>query len=238
MEQIMEKLVDAISRNFGTIGLLGFLALLAILSTVRELARIWLDVARQRSSDLLSRRFTAYGLLWSQMNELAIYSSIPFDEKVAQSVRDRLSAWYFSADGGMLLSATARDFYFGLQRVLRKFSDAAIRALPRDNEPQVEFRKLLNSHSSMSPRCVAAHNDDRPERMPGASWLRLCEVLADDVLSELTKNPLRGSELAFCVAQQVSSALRSRLAFEVQSRLDPAPKWWRFWSRGTPVGGG
>jgi hypothetical protein len=224
----MEKLIDAISKNFGTVGLLSFLALLAILSTVRELARLRLDVARQRSSDLLSRRFTAYGSLWSQMNELAIYSATPFDERVAQSLGERLSAWYFSAEGGMLLSATARDFYFGLQHVLRKLSDVAIKPLPRKPEPQVEFREMLKSHSALSPSCVAAHNQGRPERMRGDHWLRLCDALADDVLSELTKNPIRGSELAFCVAQQVSSVLRSRLAFEVQSRLDPAPAWWRF----------
>jgi hypothetical protein len=143
----MDKLIEAISQNLGAIGLLIFLAVMAILSVVREIARIRLDIARHRSSDLLNRRFTAYGILWSQMNDLAIYSAAPFDEKVAQSLSDRLSTWYFSADGGMLLSATARDFNVALQDTLTTLAGATITPLPRITNPRKAFLEVLNTHS-------------------------------------------------------------------------------------------
>jgi len=180
----MDKLIEAIAQNLGTIGLLIFLAVMAILSVVREIARIRLDIARHRSSDLLNRRFASYGILWSQMKDLAIYSAIPFDEKIAESLRDRLSSWYFSADGGMLLSASARDFYFALQDTLTTLAGATLIAFQRSTDPRKSFLEVLNTHIASHPECVEAQNDNRPEHMPAEKWRSLCKVLTDDVLCQ------------------------------------------------------
>jgi hypothetical protein len=63
----MEKLFQQIAAHLGLVGLWLFAVLIAILTTVREIARIRLDIARQRSSDLLNRRFAAYQSLWILM---------------------------------------------------------------------------------------------------------------------------------------------------------------------------
>ena len=173
----MDKLIEAIAKNLGVIGLLVFLAILAILSALREIARIRMDVVKQKSGDLMNRRFAAYGALWSRMNELAIYCEVPFDEKVAQCVRDKLTTWYFSADGGMLLSATARDFYFGLQEILGKLAQATLVALPRNTDPRGECLQLLGAYATSHPESVQAFSDKHPENMPADQWLSLCKAL-------------------------------------------------------------
>jgi hypothetical protein len=228
----MDKLITAISEHLGTIGLLVFLTVMAILSTLRELARIRLDVVRQRSSDLLNRRFIAYGKLWSQMNQLAVYSAATFDAAAARSISEGLSAWYFSENGGLLLSTTARDFYFALQDTLNTFAAEARLQKVAHKDGREAFLTMLKSDeagASKYPDCLNALLARHPERMPGEDWGELCKKLAAHVVKEVTKNATVGSDLAFCMAQQVSSALRSLLAYEVQSRLDAAPKWWRFW---------
>lgn len=219
--------------NFGTIGLAAFLAFIALLSTLRELARIRLDIARQRSSDLLNRRFSAYGKLWSQMNQLAVYSADTFNAGVAGSTSKNLSEWYFSEIGGLLLSTTARDFYFALQDTLKDFAAEELLQNAQHKDGRDTFKEMLKSNeagASKYPGCVDAQLADNSDIMPGDDWRKLCKILTPHVLQEVKKDATHGSDLAFCMAQQVSSALRSRLAYEVQSRLDPAPKWWRLCS--------
>jgi hypothetical protein len=228
----MDKLIAAIAEHLGTIGLLVFLTVMAILSTLRELARIRLDVVRQRSSDLLNRRFAAYGKLWSQMHQLAVYSAAKFDAVAARSASEDLSTWYFSETGGLLLSTTARDFYFALQDTLNDFAGEAQLQNVRHKDGREAFKQMLEFDETVASKyreCADAYRTKHPERMPGDDWRELCKILTAHVLEEVTKNAAHGSDLAFCMVQQVSSSLRSRLAFEVQSRLDSAPKWWRLW---------
>jgi hypothetical protein len=94
------------------------------------------------------------------------------------------------------------------------------------------FLNMVQSHEQGAPKfsdCVDALRDRHPERMPGKMWRDLCEELTTHVIEKVAQDSTKGGDLAFCMAQQVSSALRSLLAYEVQSRLDATPKWWRFW---------
>ncbi len=191
-----------------------------------------LDIAKQRSTDLLNRRFAAYGKLWLQMHPLAVYSSETFNADAARSTSKDLSNWYFSDSGGLFLSTTARDFYFALQDTLKTFSDAVKLQKVPHIDGRNTFTKMLKLDKAIAwkyRKCVQAYEDEQPERMPGKDWLHLCRELSPHALKELAKDPVHGSSLAFCMAQQVSSALRTRLAHELQTRLDSTSKWWRFW---------
>ena len=228
----MDKLIAQISEHLGLFGLWLFAALIAILTTLRELARIRLDIARQRSTDLLNRRFAAYQTLWVLMHPLAVYTPETFNAGTARSTSEELSKWYFSENGGLFLSTTARDFYFALQDTLKKFADTPT----LQNAPHLDgrdtFKNMLELHPALATKyrkCVKAYSAEMPERMPGKDWKHLCEKLREYVLKQLEKDPVHGSSLAFCMTQQVSSTLRTRLAHELDTRMDSAPKWWRFW---------
>jgi hypothetical protein len=227
----MEELIDAIAKNLGMVGLFGFFALLAILATVRELARIRLDIARQRSSDLLKRRFTAYGRLWMRMQSLAVYTPDSFNAAAAGSTSINLTEWYFSASGGLFLTEKARDFYFALQETLRSFSTATALQSAAHVDGRATFCQLLQ-HEAVATTyrgCINDYINEQPEKMPRQDWLHLCRKLRAIILDELVKDPSWGSTLAFCMVQQVSSTLRTQLAHELQTRLDSTPKWWRVW---------
>jgi hypothetical protein len=228
----MDKIFSQIAAHLGLVGLWLFAALIAILTTLRELARIRLDISRQRSTDLLNRRFAAYQRLWLLMQPLAVYTEKTFSADTARSTSKNLTEWYFSENGGLFLSESARDFYFALQDTLKKFAEA-----PRlQNTPHLDgrdtFINMLEFHPALSfkyKKCVDCYLAEHPERMPPEDWKHLCKALRTYVIEQLAKDPAHGSYLAFCMTQQVSSALRSRLAHELDSRLDTAPKWWRLW---------
>jgi hypothetical protein len=160
-----------------------------------------------------------------------VYTAETFGADTARSTSKDLTDWYFSENGGLFLSDPARDFYFALQDTLKKFADA-----PRlQNTPHLDgrdtFVNILKLHPALTTKyrkCVDAYTAEHPERMPGEDWRHLCEHLRTYVLEQLAKAPAHGSHLAFCMGQQVSSALRSKLAHELDSRIDSASKWWRF----------
>jgi hypothetical protein len=226
----MDELISQIAHHLGLVGLFGFLTVIAILSTLKDLARIKLDIVRQRSNDLLKRRFAAYGRLWSQMATFAVFSAESFDAAAAQSSSAKLSEWYFSRAGGLLLSTTAREFYFALQETLTTFSRAGTLNGAKHVDGREAFCALLKSNKAVAAKyraCVRSYLNGHPEKMRAKDWKLLCRALTATVLTDLAECPAHGSDLAFCMVQQVSSTLRSRLAHEVQSRLDSTPKWWR-----------
>ncbi|HWX58807.1 hypothetical protein [Bradyrhizobium sp.] len=84
-----------------------------------ELAR---ELQKTRGIERQELRFKCYGALWKELRPLAIYDTTVIDKTVASDLSAKLSDWYFSDCGGLLLTPQARDFYFALQDLLRATS--------------------------------------------------------------------------------------------------------------------
>jgi hypothetical protein len=67
-------------------------------------------------------RFESYRALWKELRPLAIYDATVIDKEAAGKLSTKLSDWYFSQNGGLLLTPQARHFYFALQDLLRTTS--------------------------------------------------------------------------------------------------------------------
>ena len=84
-----------------------------------ELAR---ELQKTRGIERQELRFKSYGALWKELRPLAIYDATVIDKNVVGEMSSKLSDWYFSDCGGLLLTPQARDFYFALQDLLRTTS--------------------------------------------------------------------------------------------------------------------
>jgi hypothetical protein len=84
-----------------------------------ELAR---ELQKTRGVERQELRFKSYGGLWKELRPLAIYDVSVINKKVVGGLSSKLSDWYFSDCGGLLLTPQARDFYFALQDLLRTTS--------------------------------------------------------------------------------------------------------------------
>jgi hypothetical protein len=81
-----------------------------------ELAR---ELQKTRGIGRQELRFKSYGGLWKELRPLAIYDDDEIDREKVGDLSSKLSTWYFSECGGLLLTPQARDFYFSLQDLLR-----------------------------------------------------------------------------------------------------------------------
>ena len=86
-----------------------------------ELAR---ELQKTRGVERQELRFKSYGALWKELRPLAIYDVTTISKKDVGDMLPKLSNWYFSACGGLLLTPQARDFYFALQDLLRATSNS------------------------------------------------------------------------------------------------------------------
>jgi len=77
------------------------------------------ELQKARGIERQELRYKSYGALWKELRPLAIYDVTEFDKKKANELTSKLSDWYFSECGGLLLTPQARDFYFALQELLR-----------------------------------------------------------------------------------------------------------------------
>ena len=77
---------------------------------------------RQGGVERQELRFKSYGALWKELRPLAIYDETIINRKIVSDLSSKLSDWYFSECGGLLLTPQARDFYFALQDLLRATS--------------------------------------------------------------------------------------------------------------------
>lgn len=88
------------------------------LNWTEKLAR---ELQKSRGLERQELRFKSYGALWKELRPLAIYdvAKPEIDNKSGRELVAKLSDWYFSDCGGLLLTAQSRDFYFALQDLLR-----------------------------------------------------------------------------------------------------------------------
>lgn len=202
-----------------------------------DLAKLNTEVAYQLNRDLLTKRFTAYGDLWSRMKPVAIYSGEEFKPSIMNGLSESLSLWYFSCEGGLLLTERAKAFYFAFQNFLITVGNMAgwsCQERPRNSKER--FLQLLRSFDQNNPEvkeCLKYLESGKPHLLDPAKWSVVCELISEKLTAKLEgkqdfavkHNPVDVGREIYAATQQISSVLRSNLAYELQSRLDlPRPK--------------
>jgi hypothetical protein len=218
-----DKLTDLIYAQLGLGGLLLAFVAWTFFGLTSEFAKLRREVAYEVNRDLLAKRFEAYGALWAQMKRLALYAGTSFGRADAQALERELSEWYFSKEGGLLLTREAREFYFALQDTVR-----ATAALPDWSCPQrptntlSRFSTLLDTVVEKEGKfhaCARLLAAKTPERMDPDEWRAACGAIAKDLQNLAIRGAPEACDSIYCAVQQISSILRTRLASEVRSRL-------------------
>jgi len=186
----------------------------------KELAR---ELQKTRGLERQELRFKSYGTLWKELRPLAIYDVARIDKKAAGDLFTKLSDWYFSECGGLLLTPQARDFYFALQDLLRVTSSMpgewnADRSEELEGDPNFTFREVLRARNAGDAISVldyfsSSSLEDWPHEAIGLGrkWRGTIKRLGA-VWSELTERE------RFATLQQVGSKLRSSLVNDLESR--------------------
>lgn len=207
--------------QFGLAGLVLAMVLLALYRLGSDLAKLRTDLQQQVARDLLNRRFDAYGQLWAALKPLAIYSDDPLSPTKVAHLSESLSNWYFSLNGGIFLTTKARDFYFALQEVLRAATELkGWKCVRRPDDVQETFRTFVSSLADAGG--FAAESLDHPETIDSEYWHK---VVCRKIAAVLSTLPSSGgqevNDIVYSTVQQVSSALRTILAHELHTRLEP-----------------
>ena len=192
-----------------------------------ELAR---ELQKSRGLERQELRFQSYGALWKELRPLAIYDVTVIDKQAVGELSSKLSDWYFSPSGGLLLTPQARDFYFALQDLLRATSRLpeawhADRSSASEGEPKDIFRKVLRERRADGAISVldyfeipdfeksGAPENWRTESIDlGTKWKKGINAVAA-VWNELDQGQ------RFATLQQVGSILRTALTADLESRL-------------------
>src|SRR5271165_4196019 len=106
------------------------------------------ELRKSRGLERQELRFKSYGALWKELRPLAIYDVARVDKEAACNLLKKLSDWYFSECGGLLLTVQARGFYFALQGLLRVTSSIsgdwkADGSAELESEVEKTFRNVL-----------------------------------------------------------------------------------------------
>lgn len=185
-----------------------------------ELAR---ELQKTRGVERQESRYTSYGGLWEKLRPLAIYDATIINKKAASDLSAKLSDWYFSQNGGLLLTPQARDFYFALQDLLRAISkvteDWVVERPEKSGDERRLFLKVLearkvdaaiNALTYVTTGAVEDWQKKAAEHAKG--WREGINKVADD-----WKN--MGNAERFVTLQQVGSVLRTSLTNDLESRL-------------------
>jgi hypothetical protein len=191
---------------------------------VDDLKKLQVEMAYQLNRDLLSKRFEAYGDLWSRMHDTAIYTTTGFSPTEATDLLKKLSEWYFSATGGILLTTRARDFYFSLQDLVRAVGGLSDwKCDQRPSQPRMVFARLLRDLDLKDQQLVEQVDlvlQGQAELLDSAKWRLVCGSIADKLVSLVNSSNEEAGEVIYAAIQQVASVLRTNLAYELRSRLD------------------
>jgi hypothetical protein len=190
----------------------------------RELNRA-ASLARQleqtRGTERQELRFTSYGVLWKEMRPLAIYDDSPVNRDTMKDMSKKLSDWYFSANGGLMLTSHNRDLYFALQDLVSRAGSArADWVAERTANPRKVFEAVLKREELDNARAFMKDLDEAsPQDWPSADLEDTAHAWHEDVGSLAAGwAEIDGGE-RFAVLQQVSSVLRTGLTYDVESRL-------------------
>jgi hypothetical protein len=192
-----------------------------IVRQINRAAVLARELEQVRGSERQELRFTSYGTLWAEMRPLAIYDDSPIDRQEMKEMSKNLSDWYFSANGGLMLTSHNRDLYFALQDLVSGVARAETEwEADRIREPRDTFETVLERRGLKDAQALIEHLDNAAtQNWPtndleeGArAWRKDVASLAMD-WSELDRRE------RFAVLQQVCSVLRTGLTKDVESRL-------------------
>ena len=197
---------------------------LEAIKTLRWPAELGRELQKGRGLERQELRFKSYAALWKQLRPLAIYDTAPIARTGARDLSSKLSDWYFSDSGGLLLTRQSRDFYFALQDLLGIVSRSpddwvAERTPGAEGTLRKEFRSLLEARSAAGALAALSyveqeHFDDWPEAAPAhaEAWRADVRALADH-WQELS------SSERFTALQQTGSLLRTCMVNDLESRV-------------------
>ena len=186
-----------------------------------ELAR---ELQKTRGIERQELRFKSYAALWTQLRPLAIYDPTAINRKGMGDLSVKLSNWYFSDNGGLLLTPQARDFYFALQDLLRNTSTSpedweADRSEDSDDVLRQIIRTVLAATKSdgaiaaLDYFSAGAFRDwDEQAAGLGRTWRSGIKDIA-------AAWPRLDGRQRFATIQQVGSVLRTSLSTDLESRV-------------------
>ena len=183
------------------------------------------ELEKARGTERQELRFKSYAHLWHELRPLAIYDAAPFDRKMTAKLSVDLSNWYFSLDGGLMLTTPVRDLYFALQDLLHAISSESVAPWQGERAPDpkhafeaVAQRMGLGAVLSFLGYLKSAH----PE-LALSSWPRNVEPMTRAWGDDLKRLAGQWAALApfeqFAALQQAGSVLRTAMTCDVESRL-------------------
>lgn len=185
-----------------------------------ELAR---ELQKTRGVERQELRFKSYGALWQELRPLAIYDAAVIDRKAVGDLSTKLSDWYFSACGGLLLTPQARDFYFALQDLLRATSkvpeDWSVDRPAESGGEKPIFRAVLKARGAGGAiGALDFVSTGAPEdwQTRAADYAKAWKEGIDAVAKAW---PELDNRQRFATLQQVGSVLRTSLVNDLESRV-------------------
>jgi hypothetical protein len=195
-------------------------------ATIQQLqwpAQLARELQKTRGVERQELRFKSYGTLWKELRPLAIYDPTRINKKAVGKLSSKLSDWYFSEHGGLLLTPQARDFYFALQDLLRatsRFPEQwdSDRSEESEGAGRLVFRALLTARSAdgaisaldyLSKGALEDWQNEAPDL--ARKWRKGINDVA------ATWSELDGRQ-RFATLQQAGSVLRTSLVNDLESR--------------------
>ena len=191
-----------------------------VIKEINRKAALDRELEQRRGTERQEQRFVSYGRLWAEMRPLALYDDSPIDQQAMGEMSRKLSNWYFSETGGLMLTKHNRDLYFALQDLVSIVARGDYWRTERTDETKTRFENLLErKHLSPALELAKYLKDAKTEDWPRADL----EEMAAAWRSDVGKLAIGWAEIdgndRFAVLQQVSSTLRTGLANDVESRL-------------------
>jgi hypothetical protein len=191
-----------------------------------ELAR---ELQKTRGVERQELRFKSYGALWKELRPLAIYDATVINKKVVGNLSSKLSDWYFSEYGGLLLTPQARYFYFALQDLLRATSrfpeewDADRSVESEGAQKDIFYDDVLTARKADKAISEAISVFDYFSKGTFEDWQNEAPDLGKKWRDGINKVAAGWNELdkrqRFATLQQVGSILRTSLVNDLESRL-------------------
>ena len=196
-------------------------------ATIQQLqwpAELAQELQKTRGVERQELRYKSYGALWKELRPLAVYDATVINKNVVGDLSVKLSDWYFSEYGGLLLTPQARNFYFALQDLLRVTSkvpeewdaDRSEASIGDQRDIFLEVLKARNVGKAIDVYnyfLTGAFEDWQTKATNlGKEWEEGIKAIAE-AWNELNE------QQRFATLQQVGSILRSSLVNDLESRL-------------------
>lgn len=195
-------------------------------------ARLTRELEAFRGTQRQEFRIKSYSQLWAIMDPLAIYEDKEVDPVSMETLSDDLTKWYFSAEGGLMLTSVARHFYFALQDLIRAVSSTpgwkAIRTTDDQRQRLLayfdkEMREGLDPetrlHMEGAKKALDLLKDIDTREWPPEDMETHAKAWRETVRFIAKGWQKIDPRVQFAVLQQVSSVLRTVLTADLESRI-------------------